>query len=301
MSKRLTAEENERKAMVPPKLIKVEKTQPKPVVRKSGHKKTPKPKEVKTKPKKRVAAKQTKKPISANNVISDCADVSPSKTNSLLLLSNIALHHFSSDSIENGIMEDCSLNFPQSSSLSVSKKAKTSSYQSQNAKKFSRKLLLLAAKSTRLPPQSELLKIKTSSAVTKGSLYLNNDMTAVEVLDEVRAVLNTLGKKRIRLAAADSSGELEFFKSTKWTAKTLRQRIRYNSVLVEVTIATGAVPKSIRRNGFRPPEKKVEFYYATFMTRRDFNSVLSFHSRRSFLPNSYFSFMYAVASFKRHC
>ena len=39
----------------------------------SGHKKTPKPKEVKTKPKKRVTAKQTKKPISANNVISDCA------------------------------------------------------------------------------------------------------------------------------------------------------------------------------------------------------------------------------------
>jgi len=55
---------------------------------------------------------------------------------------------------------------------------------------------------------------------------------------------------RIRLAAADSSGKLEFFKGTKWTAKTLRQRIRSNSVLYVVPsnwIATlRAIPESMQ-------------------------------------------------------
>lgn len=39
---------------------------------------------------------------------------------------------------------------------------------------------------------------------------------------------------RIRVAAADAKGKLEFFKGTKWTAKAVRQRIKFNSVLYVV-------------------------------------------------------------------
>ena len=39
---------------------------------------------------------------------------------------------------------------------------------------------------------------------------------------------------RIRLAAADAKGELNFFKGTKWTGKTVRQRIKFNSMLYVV-------------------------------------------------------------------
>ncbi|KAL9951591.1 hypothetical protein ACROYT_G044275 [Oculina patagonica] len=236
MSERLTADEKERKAMMAlPKPVKVEeKKQPKPI-KKPVLKKKLKRKEVKTKPKKPVKAKMTstKKPISGNTVGTECSDVSTSKTNSLLMLSNIALRELNFHSNENGFTDDFSLNTPENSLLSV-KKEKKSTYQSQNAKKFTRKMLLLPPSSTCLPTQGELLKIKTSSEVNRGLMHLENDMTAADVLQEVRSVLNTLGKKRIRLAAADSSGTLEFFKGTKWTGKTLRQRIRYNSVLYVV-------------------------------------------------------------------
>ena len=39
---------------------------------------------------------------------------------------------------------------------------------------------------------------------------------------------------RIRLAAADAKGQLDFFKGTKWAGKTVRQRIKFNSVLYVV-------------------------------------------------------------------
>lgn len=120
------------------------------------------------------------------------SDVSPSKTNSLLMLSSIALGDLNFHSNENSVTVDVSLNTSQSSLLSV-KKEKESSYQSHNAK---RKLLLLPSSSTRLPSQSELLKLKTSSAVNRGTLHLENDMTAADVFKEVRTVLSTLGKKR---------------------------------------------------------------------------------------------------------
>lgn len=120
------------------------------------------------------------------------SDIPTSKTNSLLMLSSIALGDLNFHAHENGVTVDVSLNTSQSSLLSV-KKENESSYQSHNAK---RKLLLLPSGSTRLPPQSELLKLKTSSAVNRGTLPLENDMTAADVLKEVRTVLSTLGKKR---------------------------------------------------------------------------------------------------------
>ena len=120
------------------------------------------------------------------------SDVSTSKTNSLLMLSSIALGDLSFHSHENSVTVDVSLNTSQNSLLSV-KKERESSYQSLNAK---RKLLLLPSGSTRLPPQSELSKLKTSSAVNRGTLHLENDATAADVLKEVRTVLSTLGKKR---------------------------------------------------------------------------------------------------------
>jgi len=230
ISNRLTAEEKEKEAVAAAKLVKVEvKKQPKPV-----KKPVLKKKEVKTKPKKPGKGKLTcgKKPANGNTraIGTDCSDVSTSKTNSLLMLSSIALGDLTFHSNENSVTVDVSLNTAKSSLLSV-KKERESSYQSLNAR---RKLLLLPSGSTRLPPQSDLLKLKTSSAVNRGTLHLENDMTAADVLKEVRTVLSMLGKKRIRLAAADSSGKLEFFKGTKWTAKTLRQRIRSNSVLYVV-------------------------------------------------------------------
>ena len=123
------------------------------------------------------------------------SDLSTSKTNSLLMLSNIALRDLDFHSSENGITEDFSLNTPQSSLVTV-KKEKKSSYQSENAKRFTRKLVLLSPSSTCLPPQSELLKIKTSTTVNRGTIHLQNEMSAVEVIEEVRRILNTLGKKR---------------------------------------------------------------------------------------------------------
>lgn len=123
------------------------------------------------------------------------SDVSASKTNSLLMLSNIALRDLNFHSNENGFTEDFSLDTPENSLLSV-KKEKKFTYQSQNAKKFTRKMLLLPPSSTCLPPQGELIKIKTSSAVNTGLMHLENDMSAADVLQEVRRVLNTLGKKR---------------------------------------------------------------------------------------------------------
>ena len=120
------------------------------------------------------------------------SDASTSKTNSLLMLSSIALGDLSFHSHENSVTVDVSLNTSQNSLLSV-KKERESSYQSLNAK---RKLLLLPSGSTRLPPQSELSKLKTSSAVNRGTLHLENDATAADVLKEVRTVLSTLGKKR---------------------------------------------------------------------------------------------------------
>ena len=123
------------------------------------------------------------------------SDVSPSKTNSLLMLSNIALRDLNLHSSENGFTEDFSLNTPPSSQLLV-KNEKKSSYQSQNAKKFSRKMLLLPPSSTCLPSQSDLLRIKASSAVNRGLVHLGSDMTSAEVLQEVRRVIHMLGKKR---------------------------------------------------------------------------------------------------------
>lgn len=132
-----------------------------------------------------------------NNLVSFCffSDLSISKTNSLLMLSNIALRDLDFHSSENGITEDFSFNTPQSSLVTV-KKEKKSSYQSENAKRFTRKLVLLSPSSTCLPPQSELLKIKTNTAVNRGTIHLQNEMSAVEVIEEVRRILNTLGKKR---------------------------------------------------------------------------------------------------------
>ena len=121
------------------------------------------------------------------------SDVSTSKTNSLLMLSSIALGDLSFHSHENGVTVDVSLNTSSQNSLLSVKQEKESSYQSHNAK---RKLLLLPSGSTRLPPQGELLKLKTSSAVNRGTLHLENDMTAADVLKEVRSVLSSLGKKR---------------------------------------------------------------------------------------------------------
>nr|XP_058965708.1 uncharacterized protein LOC131792352 isoform X2 [Pocillopora verrucosa] len=160
-------------------------------------------------------------------VVKPDTGMSSTKTNSLLLLSNIALGDLSSESVENGFSNDSSLTSLQGTLMSASLKKKMhSSYQSNNAKKFTRKLVLLPTSSTRLPSQS--------AAVHRGSIQLENDMPPDEVMKEVRTVLHNLGKKRIRLAAADSSGNLEFFKGTKWTARTLRQRIRFNSVLYVV-------------------------------------------------------------------
>ena len=112
----------------------------------------------------------------------------PSKTNSLLLLSDIALGHLSSNGFENGTTED----FSTSSGPKKEKK----SYQSHNALKFSRRLLLLSYRATHLPPQGELLKIKASCPVSRSSVQLENAMTAVQVLQQVQTVLSNLGKKR---------------------------------------------------------------------------------------------------------
>lgn len=108
------------------------------------------------------------------------------------MLSSIALGDLTFHSNENSVTVDVSLNTSKSSLQSV-KKERESSYQSLNAR---RKLLLLPSGSTRLPPQSDLLKLKTSPAVNRGTLHLENDMTAADVLKEVRTVLSMLGKKR---------------------------------------------------------------------------------------------------------
>ena len=120
--------------------------------------------------------------------------MSSTKTNSLLLLSNIALGDLSPESVENGFSNDSSLTSLQGTLMSVSLKKKMhSSYQSNNAKKFTRKLVLLPTSSTRLPSQS--------AAVHRGSIQLENDMPPDEVMKEVRTVLHNLGKKRYELTA----------------------------------------------------------------------------------------------------
>lgn len=120
--------------------------------------------------------------------------MSSTKTNSLLLLSNIALGDLSSESVENGFSNDSSLTSLQGTLMSASLKKKMhSSYQSNNAKKFTRKLVLLPTSSTRLPSQS--------AAVHRGSIQLENDMPPDEVMKEVRTVLHNLGKKRYELTA----------------------------------------------------------------------------------------------------
>lgn len=204
----------------------MEKKHPKPVV-KPELKKKKNQKVLKTVPKNRDKTKLTsKKPVNGNGFVTGGTDIA-SKTNSLLLLSNIALGDLNSESIENGLSSDSSLTSLQDTLLSASsKKKKQLSYQSNNAKKFTRKLVLLPTSSTRLPSQN--------AAVHRGSIQLENHMPPEEVMKEVRTVLHNLGKKRFRLAAADSSGKLEFFRGTKWTARTLRQRIRFNSVLYVV-------------------------------------------------------------------
>lgn len=227
ISERITEEEEKRNAKAAPKVSQVvEKKHPKPVV-KPELKKKKNVKVLKTVPKNRDKTKLTSmKPMSGDDFVSGGTDTT-SKTNSLLLLSNIALGNLNSESVENGLSSDLSLAALQDTLLSASsKKRKQSSYQSNNAKKFTRKLVLLPTSSTRLQSQN--------AAVQRGSIQLENDMPPEEVMKEVRTVLHNLGKKRIRLAAADSSGELEFFKGTKWTARTLRQRIRFNSVLYVV-------------------------------------------------------------------
>ncbi|PFX19131.1 uncharacterized protein LOC111338606 [Stylophora pistillata] len=227
VSGRITEEEEKRNAKVAPKVSQVvEKKHPKPVV-KPELKKKKNQKVLKTVPKNRDKTKLTsKKPINGNGFVTGGTDIA-SKTNSLLLLSNIALGDLNSESIENGLSSDSSLTSLQDTLLSASsKKKKQLSYQSNNAKKFTRKLVLLPTSSTRLPSQN--------AAVHRGSIQLENHMPPEEVMKEVRTVLHNLGKKRFRLAAADSSGKLEFFRGTKWTARTLRQRIRFNSVLYVV-------------------------------------------------------------------
>jgi len=235
ISTRLTTEEEALKAKEPPTAVKVEEgKKPKPD-KKEGLEKKPKPKQVKTKqPKKLSKTKQTstKKPVCANAVFSEGSQDMSSKTNSLLLLSDIAIKHLSSEAFENGTLKDVSLHVTQSTSSAPKKEKK--SYQSRNALKFSRKILLLPSGCTRLPRQGELLKIKTNCAENENSVQLENNMTASEVLQQVRTVLSTLGKKRIRLAAADAKGQLDFFKGTKWAGKTVRQRIKFNSVLYVV-------------------------------------------------------------------
>lgn len=227
VSGRITEEEEKRNAKVAPKVSQVvEKKHPKPVV-KPELKKKKNQRVLKTVPKNRDKTKLTsKKPINGNGFVTGGTDIA-SKTNSLLLLSNIALGDLNSESIENGLSSDSSLTSLQDTLLSASsKKKKQLSYQSNNAKKFTRKLVLLPTSSTRLPSQN--------AAVHRGSIQLENHMPPEEVMKEVRTVLHNLGKKRFRLAAADSSGKLEFFRGTKWTARTLRQRIRFNSVLYVV-------------------------------------------------------------------
>lgn len=119
----------------------------------------------------------------------------PSKTNSLMLLSDIALRDFSSDSFEDSTTEDSSLSVTQSTSSSVVKK-ENKPYQSRNALKFTRKIFLLPSRSARLPRQGELFKMKTSCALNRGTVHLENEMNAADVLQKVRTVLITLGKKR---------------------------------------------------------------------------------------------------------
>ena len=119
----------------------------------------------------------------------------PSQTNSLLLLSDIALRHLSSDSFEGSTTEDSSLSVTQSTSPPPVKK-ENKPHQSRNANKFTRKIFLLPSGSSRLPRQGELFKMKTSCADNRGTVQLENDMTAADVLQKVRTVLITLGKKR---------------------------------------------------------------------------------------------------------
>ena len=49
---------------------------------------------------------------------------------------------------------------------------------------------------------------------------------------------------RIRLAAADAKGQLDFFKGTKWAGKTVRQRVKFNSVLYVVPWVSEPVIKT---------------------------------------------------------
>lgn len=235
ISARLTTQEEELKAKQLAKEVEIEERAQKPN-KKSGIDKKTKTKQVKTlaSKKRNNKAKQstTKKPLNGNAVLSECSDAC-SKTNSLLLLSDIALRHLSCESFEDANTEDSSCGITQSTSTSAVRKEKKS-YQSNNARKFTRKILLLPSRSTRLPRQGELLKSKSSCGVNRASVQLENDMTAAEVLQKVRTVLNNIGKKRIRVAAADAKGKLEFFKGTKWTAKAVRQRIKFNSVLYVV-------------------------------------------------------------------
>lgn len=235
ISTRLTAQEQEQKAKELEYAVKIEEMKKAKFVRKAELQKRLKPKEVKIKASKKlpkVKKTSSKKLISGDSGFSQFSDMN-SKTNSLLLLSDIALRHLSSEGFENGTKEDISFSITQRTSSTVPKKDKKS-YQSRNALKFTRKIVLLPRGCTCLPSQGELLKIKTSSAVNQGSVHLENDMTAADVLQQVRTALSMLGKKRIRLAAADSKGKLEFFKATKWTGRNIRQRIKFNSVLYVV-------------------------------------------------------------------
>ena len=109
-----------------------------------------------------------------------------------MLLSDIALRHLS---FEDSTTGDSSLSVTQSTSSSVVKK-ENKPYQSRNALKFTRKIFLLPSRSARLPRQGELFEMKRSCALNRGTVHLENEMTAADVLQKVRTVLITLGKKR---------------------------------------------------------------------------------------------------------
>lgn len=117
-----------------------------------------------------------------------------SKTNSLLLLSDVALRRLR-DYEENDNSATLSLSRTPSNSTMIAKKQKKPK-QVRNGFKFTRRVVLLPRGCTRLPPFGELLKIKSTSAVNSGTVDLEKDMTADAVLKQVRTVLSTLGKKR---------------------------------------------------------------------------------------------------------
>ena len=116
-----------------------------------------------------------------------------SKTNSLLLLSDVALRRLRD--YENDNSATLSLSRTPSNSTVIPKKEKKPR-QVRNGFKFTRRVVLLPRGCTRLPPFGELLKIKSTSAVNSGTVDLEKDMTADAVLKQVRTVLSTLGKKR---------------------------------------------------------------------------------------------------------